>query len=122
MNPTTIVVLAIALIAFGIFRRLRSAGPSREAIAQLIADGVPVVDVRTPEEYAAGHRSGAINVPLADIGAGTGAAQVRKLVADPGDPIVLYCRTGNRSGVAIMHLRRAGLTGVLNAGGLSRLP
>ncbi|PSK88916.1 ArsR family transcriptional regulator [Murinocardiopsis flavida] len=41
-------------------------------LAERLADpGVLVVDVRSPEEYAAGHVPGAVSVPMAELRAGT---------------------------------------------------
>ena len=69
----------------------------QEADAQL-------VDVRTPEEYAAGHLPGAINIDwLAD-----GFLEQAKVALDPGRPVLVYCRTGKRSAEASKSLSAAG--------------
>ncbi|NDH40526.1 MAG: rhodanese-like domain-containing protein [Gammaproteobacteria bacterium] len=75
-----------------------------------------IIDVRTPEEYEQGHYPGAINIPHEQILAG-----VRSRALGPDDPIVLYCRSGNRSGKAQTTLRDAGYSVTHNAGGLSAL-
>ncbi len=75
-----------------------------------------VIDVRTPEEYEQGHYPGAINIPHEQILAG-----VRSRALGPDDPIVLYCRSGNRSGKAQTTLSDAGYSVTHNAGGLSAL-
>ncbi|MCT0212789.1 MULTISPECIES: rhodanese-like domain-containing protein [unclassified Synechococcus] len=65
---------------------------------QLAARGVTVIDVREPMEYASGHISGSLNVPLARI-----------TQADlPRGPLVLVCQSGNRSTKAIGQLLRDG--------------
>ena len=61
----------------------------------------PVLDVRSPREYATGHLAGAINV---DIHGPDFAGEVDRL-ADAGvlsteAPVYLYCRSGARSGRA----------------------
>jgi phage shock protein E len=84
-------------------------------VQEKIKHGARVVDVRTPAEYATGHYPGATNIPLAEI---------PNRLADFGPqdkPIVLYCRSGNRSGQAQRLLQQAGFTDVTNAGGLSDL-
>jgi 3-mercaptopyruvate sulfurtransferase SseA len=54
--------------------------------------GLVVLDVRTPEEFAAGHIAGASNV---DLNSATFATAVAKL--DPKLPYFVYCHSGNRS-------------------------
>ena len=62
---------------------------------EFIADStVQLVDVRTPEEYAAGHISGCVNI---DVSKGH-EELVTKL--DPERPVALYCRSGRRSETA----------------------
>jgi rhodanese-related sulfurtransferase len=63
-----------------------------------------VLDVRTPEEYAAGHVPGAINVPHEQVEARLPELQ-QKLA---GKDVVVYCKTGRRAGIALGVLERAG--------------
>ncbi len=83
---------------------------------QMIAAGALVVDVRTPQEYASGHIQGALNIPYDQI-----ADRLNELGEKKDRPIVLYCRSGRRAGIALATLRRLGYTNVLNAGGLRDL-
>ncbi|MBR5723761.1 MAG: redoxin domain-containing protein [Bacteroidales bacterium] len=63
-----------------------------------------LVDVRTPEEYAAGHLPGAANIDwLAD-----GFIDQAKTLLDSARPVMLYCRTGKRSAAAAAKLSAAG--------------
>lgn len=71
-----------------------------------------VVDVRETGEFAGGHFDGAINIPLGII-----PLRLDEFKAISG-PIVVYCRSGNRSGMAQMLLKQAGLAEVYNGGGL----
>ncbi|MFE0106634.1 rhodanese-like domain-containing protein [Streptomyces sp. NPDC059009] len=64
-----------------------------------------LVDVRNPAEYAAGALPGAVNLPLATL-----AAQAHRL--DPARPVVLYCRSGNRSVIAAALLEARGFADV----------
>ena len=71
------------------------------------------VDVRTPEEYSGGHVPGAINIPL---------DQVQNRLDEFKDmpkPVVVYCRSGARSGMATSILQGAGIKEVINGGGIS---
>lgn len=70
-----------------------------------------LIDVRTPQEFASGHIQGAINIPVEEIG--------QRLSEVPQDkPIVLYCRSGNRSNQASGILVNAGYTGIYDLGGI----
>jgi len=74
--------------------------------------GTAVIDVRTPGEFQMGHVRGAINIPLDEV-----PQRVAEIAALPA-PRVLYCRSGNRSGIAVQMLKQAGLTDLYNGGGL----
>ena len=52
-----------------------------------------VLDVRSPQEYAAGHVPGAVNVPHDEL-----ASRLREVPRDKD--VVVYCRTGRRSALA----------------------
>ena len=75
-----------------------------------------IVDVRTAQEYAQGHYPGAINIPHEMIIEGLSE---RSVMAN--DIVILYCRSGNRSGQAEAALRAQGFTQAKNAGGLEAL-
>jgi phage shock protein E len=70
-----------------------------------------VIDVRTAEEVQAGALIGAFHVPYEDILRG-----VEALGATQETPIVVYCRSGNRSGIAQSMLQQAGYSAVVNGG------
>jgi phage shock protein E len=74
-----------------------------------------IVDVRTPEEYAGTHFPGAVNIPLADIEKRLGE------FGDKNSEIVVYCRSGNRSGKAKQLLESKGYTHILNGGGIDNM-
>lgn len=82
----------------------------------------PVLDVRTPREYAQGHLAGALNV---DVSAPDFEAQVERLARkgriEPGSPVYLYCRSGARSGRAVRILREKGFDQAYNVGGFGAL-
>ena len=70
------------------------------------------IDVRTVEEYAAGHVSEAVNIPYEEI-----VGRVSEITTDKDDLIYLYCRSGRRSGIAMKTLEDAGYRNVVNIGG-----
>ena len=81
-----------------------------------IARGAPVIDVRTDAEFQAGHLPSAINIPYDVI-----TSRVSELPADKSRTIVLYCRSGRRSGIAKTSLEQIGFTSVINGGGYEAL-
>jgi len=72
-----------------------------------------VIDVRSLREFEGTALEGAIHLPLSDLEHGIGA-----VAPDLATPLVLYCASGGRSGMACMVLRQLGYTNVTNAGGL----
>ena len=86
--------------------------------AEVTPAGKPtlVVDVRTVEEFAEGHCPGAINIPPLVIFQGIRARKV-----DKDQTVLLYCRSGNRSGQAEIRLQSSGFAGAKNVGGLKAL-
>ncbi|MDO5735663.1 MAG: rhodanese-like domain-containing protein [Propionibacteriaceae bacterium] len=78
-----------------------------------VNDTTVVIDVRTPEEYAAGHLEGA---QLLDLTSGEFAAALPQL--DPDAEYLVYCRSGNRSGQAVSLMKDAGFPNATNLGSL----
>jgi len=80
-------------------------------------DAVVVLDVRTKEEYDAGHIAGAVLLPNETI------ADTRPdLLPDLGAEILIYCRSGNRSAQAANKLVAMGYTNVYDFGGIIDWP
>jgi rhodanese-related sulfurtransferase len=71
---------------------------------------VQIIDVREPNEWAEGHMPGAALMPLGDLG-----NRAREL--DPVRPVVVVCRSGNRSATATDLLLRTGFRDVKNLTG-----
>lgn len=79
--------------------------------------GTVIIDVRTPEEFNAGHVEGALNIPVEfpDF-----AAQISAL--DPNATYAVYCRSGNRSAAATQQMFGLGYTHIYDLeGGFSDL-
>lgn len=83
-----------------------------EAAQKLRGDGVVLVDVRSPEEYADGHASGALNCPLPSL-----AECVDKLKNFA--EVYVICQSGGRSSVAVSKLLSQSVRAVNVAGGTS---
>lgn len=117
MNGKTLWLVALIVLVGLVLRAMAGSVPESEKAAakEKIRKGARVVDVRTPTEYAAGHYTGAMNIPLQEL---------QKRLSDVGptnQPVVVYCRTGTRSAKAKQILMNAGFSDVTNAGGLSDL-
>lgn len=74
--------------------------------------GTVIIDVRTPEEFAAGHVEGALNIPVEfpDF-----AAQISAL--DPNATYAVYCRSGNRSAAATQQMASLGYLHIFDLNG-----
>jgi rhodanese-related sulfurtransferase len=88
---------------------------------QLVDGGALLLDVRTPEEYASGHVAGAVNISHDEVAGRIG--EIEGLVdGDKHKPVVIYCRSGGRAGMAKKDLTAAGFDRVTNLGGLEDWP
>lgn len=81
-----------------------------EQLAEALTEGAVLVDVREPDEYAAGHVPGARNVPM-------GRLPRRMGELDRTAPVHLICASGNRSSAMIDVLAAAGFDAINVAGG-----
>lgn len=72
-----------------------------------------LLDVRTPQEFAEQHVAGAINIPLDQL-----AGRMKEILEFP-KPIIAYCRSGNRSGMAVSMMKQAGIGEAMNGGGIA---
>lgn len=84
-----------------------------ERFAEFVASGEGIVlDVRTPDEYNAGHLEGSLhhNIYDADF-----ADQLAKL--DPETPVYVYCKAGGRSAKAMSMMHEMGFAEVYNLAG-----
>lgn len=92
-----------------------SAPTSFSQVQSAIAGGGQLLDVRTAEEYVAGHIGGATNFSLQDLQAG-------KLPTGSKDQaLFVYCHSGNRSGQAYTILKNAGYTNVTDLGAITHV-
>lgn len=118
MKKMSLILSALAILsASAAFTPVHAGDGSREQIAwQNIEKGALIIDARTAKEYAGGHISGAINIPF-DVA----VKQFKSLRIAKDRQVVLYCRSGNRSGKALASLEKAGYTNLHNGGGFNGL-
>lgn len=92
-------------VLHGVFRQVPVS-----SVRELVESGACIIDVRTPEEFEAGHLVGAVNIPL---------GQLRQRTSEiPKDrPVYLHCRTSQRSYNAIMALVGRGFDNLYNISG-----
>lgn len=91
-------------------------GPmSENAIPQLdvqtLSDDAVLLDVREPNEYAAGHAPGAVSIPLGEL-----RARLAEVPAADG-ALPVICRSGARSQTAALFLAEQGVAAANVAGG-----
>ncbi|MFN4975235.1 MAG: rhodanese-like domain-containing protein [Bacteroidota bacterium] len=74
-----------------------------------------LVDVRSNQEFVAAHLPGAIHIPM-------DALQFNlSLIHELPRPIIVYCHSGYRSGIAVEFMQQHNIEGAINGGGLSQL-
>ena len=90
---------------------LRGDHPQADVAAVTLSENgrLVLVDVRTPQEYAGGHISGAVNIPVDDLRSRLGELPHDREVA-------VYCQMGQRGYLAVRILAQAGFK-VVNLGG-----
>ena len=81
-----------------------------------IDNNTVLIDVRTKEEFKSGHLEKAINIPYTEI-----EEQIKSITKDNHKNIVVYCRSGRRSGIAQKTLIQMGYKNVVNGGGYKDL-
>jgi rhodanese-related sulfurtransferase len=100
--------LAIAVLLLAMQEvSLAEGGVSAKEAATLIKGkkNLQLIDVRTQGEYAAGHLAQAKLIPLQEL-------ETRLGEIDKAKPVLLYCRSGHRSGVALKLLAGKGFADV----------
>lgn len=78
-----------------------------------VNDGAILIDVRSEEEYKLSHLDQAINIPVDVI-----EEEIVNYVVDKGTPVILYCRSGNRSSNAAQTLLKLGYYKVYDLGAM----
>lgn len=82
--------------------------------AQMMKEGAQVLDVREPFEFDAGCLPGAVNLPRGVVEFRIGE---HPAFADKTKPVVVYCKTGGRSALAVLNLQRIGYSAMVSMSG-----
>ncbi len=82
--------------------------------AEFVSSEAPhlLLDVRTRPEFASGHIPGAMNIPVQEL-----SSRLNEVPQD--QPVVVYCRSGNRSAQAAQILGNADYSQVYDLGGIA---
>jgi len=110
MRKTIMSMAAVACV--GAIALLSSCGNNEEAITMDYSTAI-IIDVRTTEEFAAGHLDGAVNYNVED-----GTLEQALPSLDPNANYVVYCRSGRRSAVAVDLMNENGFTQIADLGSL----
>lgn len=104
-----VAVLGLAVVV----QQLQAADGIDVKQAQIMnKEGALLLDVREPEEFSAGHAPNAKLIPLGQLN-----AHLQDIATYKDKPIVVICRSGRRSGIAVSQLQSAGFTQVSNVQG-----
>lgn len=109
-------VLSAAAIAVPFFASANNAPQTEQSAVQPEKAKGVWIDVRSAEEFNAGHLQDAVNIPHDKI-----IARIQAVSPDKNAPVNLYCRSGRRAEAALNELKNAGYTNVTNHGGYEDL-
>lgn len=107
---TTAIAALVTVFGFNARAELSEA-EAREYLKR----GALVVDVRTVEEFKAKSLTNVINLPLDEV-----KAKFPTVVTNKSDVVLLHCRSGRRSGIAVGQLQTLGYTNVFNIGSFEK--
>ncbi|MES0327677.1 MAG: rhodanese-like domain-containing protein [Gammaproteobacteria bacterium] len=82
-------------------------------LQEFLQNGAQLIDVRSEREFNQGALNGAINLPITSIQHNTDAI-------DQSKPVLLYCLSGQRSGMVKQFLISLGFEDVYNIGSYSK--
>ena len=107
--------LALVAVVF-LLARAQKGGSNQltpqEAIQKMNHEDAVVIDVREPNEVASGKIRDAIHIPLGSLKDKTSELEKYK-----GKPMIMVCRSGNRSSHALNVLRKSGFENLFNLKG-----
>lgn len=114
LNPVFVIaavaVLFVVATAFA-FNPGGADGDEMEAAKEALSEGdAELIDVRTPREYEQNGLEGATNIPVQEM------SERFDDVGAKDDPVVVYCRSGNRSAKAARMLEEQGFEKIYDLG------
>lgn len=96
----------------GIFSRFKVPSVSASQARDDVREGAQLVDVRENSEWQVGHAPQAIHIPVSAV-----SSKLNRIKDDR--PVIVVCRSGNRSRSVVSSLRKQGYDNVVNlAGGM----
>lgn len=104
-----LIAVGIILLFIIIKNMFGNGSANKSKLQEVITNEAFLVDVRTPDEFASGSVKGAVNIPLDKISFNLSKFKNKK-------NIVVFCRSGNRSGQAKQILEKSGIQHVTNGG------
>ncbi|HKW30199.1 MAG TPA: rhodanese-like domain-containing protein [Verrucomicrobiae bacterium] len=113
MSWSSILIAGVGLALILGFRRLGLV--SVKAARKHLKAGALIVDVRSAQEFQAGHLSDAMNIPLGELQSG-----LPRRVSDKSQVLLLHCLSGTRSGFAKRALKSMGYSNSFNLGSYGR--
>jgi phage shock protein E len=113
MNLVTWIVIAGAVVAFLLLKRLSLVTPA--TAREWLKKGALVIDVRSEGEFQERHLPGAINIPLNRLG-----EEIARHAPNKEQPLLLHCLSGTRSGMGASALKKMGYQNVFNLGSYGR--
>ena len=104
-----LIIVAIVIFLYVILPKIKAMNPE-EAVA-LLKEGALLIDVRTPGEFSTNSVPGSRNYPLDQLEVLIPGADISK-----DQNILLFCRSGSRSGIGTQKLKSLGYQNVFNLG------
>ena len=117
--PTQIMYAILVLMTVLLIKPVLAGGGDPEAAKlawPMIESGALLIDVRSEKEFAQGHLDGAANIEWDET-----ETLMAAIGTDKQRQVVIYCRSGNRSGKSMAVLESYGYTNIFNATGLDAL-
>ena len=106
MKNYILILLLLPLALIACVEKDNNNGDVNEKVHQAI-----IIDVRTKKEFNQGHLTNAINISYKKI-----KEEIKKYAPNKNQQIILYCRSGRRSGIALKTLKEMGYKNAVNAG------
>ncbi len=125
MKKRLIIFIVVILMVFSVYAQIKPAKyfvtraiakikmiTPQEAKSMMDKGGVFVIDVRTEKEYKRGTIPGALHIPR-----GLLEFKVYKVITDPNQKIIVFCKSGGRGSLATLRLKEMGYKNVYNIKG-----